>query len=378
MAAFSLELPSEEEVKEEVRAAIVPTTKEEVAISDTAQDRAQQIMDVDIDSFEQRKEYTDVINAFGVEDMKAARNKNAILQKRVGYFEKVGGETGEVAKGLEDLTIKMRDLDPSGIDFLKKGPFGKVFNPVRRYFEKYKTADKEISEIVASLEKGKKTLINDNVTLEAEEAEMREMTKKMQKNIELGMRLDDSLTEAVSNAKADGEDEEKIRFVEEEILFPLRQRIEDFQQVQVVDQQGIVAMEIIRRNNRELIRSVERAQNVTVTALRTAVTVAGALYNQKIVLEKVNALNETTNSMIESTSRMLHEQGTEIQRQATEASISPDTLRNAYNETMAALDDLSKYRRDALPRMRDTIETFRDLAEQGEAQIAKLEKSPNW
>ncbi len=378
MAGFNLELPTEEEVKEEVRAAIVPTTKEEVAISDTAQDRAKQIMDVDIDSFEQRKEFTDVINAFGVEDMKAARNKNAILQKRVGYFEKVGGETGEVAKGLEDLTIKMRDLDPSGIDFLKKGPLGKVFNPVRRYFEKYKTADKEISEIVASLEKGRKILVNDNVTLEAEEAEMREMTKKMQKNIELGMRLDDSLTAAVSNAKMDGVDEEKIRFVEEEILFPLRQRIEDFQQVQVVDQQGIVAMEIIRRNNRELIRSVERAQNVTVTALRTAVTVAGALYNQKIVLEKVNALNDTTNAMLESTSRMLHEQGTEVQRQATEASISPETLRSAYNETMAALDDLSKYRREALPRMRETIETFRDLAEQGEQQISKLEKSPNW
>ena len=137
-------------------------------------------------------------------------------------------------------------------------------------------------------------------------------------------------------------------------------------------------MEIIRRNNRELIRSVERAQNVTVTALRTAVTVAGALYNQKIVLEKVNALNATTNAMIETTSRMLHEQGTEVQRQATEASLSPETLQASYKETMAALDDLSKYRRDALPRMRATIETFRDLAEHGEAEIAKLEKSPNW
>ena len=43
-----------------------------------------------------------------------------------------------------------------------------------------------------------------------------------------------------------------------------------------------------------------------------------------------------------------------------------------------ALDDLSKYRREALPRMRQTIDTFRELAEQGEEQIAKLEKSPQW
>ena len=281
---FTLELPTEEQVKEEVQQAIVPTEKEEVAIVDTAKEKADQIMGVNLESFEERKEFTDVIEQFGLEDMKTAQRKNAILQQRVGTFQAMGGETGEVAKGLEDLTIKMKDLDPSAIDFVKQGAIGKIFNPVRRYFEKFKTADAEIATIVESLEKGKKTLTADNVTLEIEQSDMREMTKKMQKNIELGLKLDDYLTNAIEKAKVEGEDQEKIDFIENEILFPLRQRIEDFQQIQLVDQQGIIAMELIRRNNKELIRSVDRAQNVTVTALRTAVTVAGALYNQKIVL----------------------------------------------------------------------------------------------
>ena len=376
METFSLELPKEEDIKKEIAALAMPTEKEEVAIRDMASARADQIMGCDLDSIEQRKEFTDVIDAFGMEDMKACRSKNAILQKRVGTFEQMGDENGDVAKGLTDLTLKMRDLDPSGIDFLKQGPLGKLFNPARRYFERYRTADGEISEIVKSLEKGKKTLKDNNTALEIEEGEMREMTKKMQKNIEVGLRLDDALSAAVAQAKADGEDSDKIQFVEEEILFPLRQRIEDFQQIQTVDQQGIVAMEIIRRNNKELIRSVERAQNVTVTALRTAVTVAKALYDQKIVLEKVNALNDTTNRMILSTSHMLHEQGVEVQKQATEASISPDTLKTAFSETLAALDDLSKYRQEALPRMRQTIEAFQEMAQEGEEQIAKLERQP--
>ncbi len=374
MSAFSLELPTEEEIQEEVHELVKPTSKEEVMIEDTARDRAKTIMDVDLDSIEQRKEFTDVIQSFGLEDMKACRTKNAILQKRVGSFEKAGGESGEVAKGLEELTIRMRDMDPSGIDFVKQGPMGKLFNPARRYFEKFKSADTEIAEIVKSLEKGKKTLSEDNVTLEIEETEMRQMTKKMQKNIELGIKLDDALSEAVSEARAKGEDEDKIRFVEEEILYPLRQRIEDFQQIQTVDQQGIVAMELIRRNNRELIRSVDRAQNVTVTALRTAVTVAGALYNQKIVLEKVNALNDTTNNMIAATSHMLREQGVEVQKQASEAAVSPEQLKASFEETLAALDDLSKYRQEALPRMRETIDAFRRIAAEGEIQIQHLEK----
>ena len=372
---FTLELPTEEEVKQEVEETIKPTEKEEVVIVDVAKEKADQIMGVDIENFENRKEFTDVIEQFGLDDMKACHKKNAILQQRLTNFHAVGGETGDVAKGLEELTIKMKDLDPSGIDFVKQGPLGKIFNPVRKYFERYNTADKEIATIVDSLEKGKKTLTSDNVTLEIEQSEMREMTKKMQKNIELGNKLDAYLSTAIENAKASGEDQDKIDFLENEILFPLRQRIEDFQQIQVVDQQGIIAMELIRRNNKELICSVERAQNVTVTALRTAVTVAGALYNQKIVLEKVNALNATTNHMIESTSKMLHEQGVAIQKQATEASVSPETLRAAFDETLQALDDINNYKKEALPRMKETINTFNELAVVGEKKIEELEKA---
>ena len=162
--------------------------------------------------------------------------------------------------------------------------------------------------------------------------------------------------------------------MQEEVLYPLRQRIQDFQQLLVVNQQGIVAMEIIRRNNKELIRSVDRARLVTVSALRTAVTVAGALYDQKIVLQKVSALNAETNRMIEATSSMLKEQGTEIHRQAEEANLSPDTLINAFTDALDALEEISTYKQAALPRLKDSIEQFRQIADEGERHIKRLEE----
>ena len=167
---------------------------------------------------------------------------------------------------------------------------------------------------------------------------MRDLTKKLSEKVDIAMQLDRSLTTEIERRKAQNEDEKLVKFVEEEVLFPLRQKVMDFQQLLVVNQQGIVAMEVIRRNNLELIRAVDRAQSVTVSSLRVAVTVAGALYNQKIVLDKVKALNATTESMIASTSRMLKEQGTEIQRQATEATVSPDTLKQAFADALSALD----------------------------------------
>jgi len=253
---------------------------------------------------------------------------------------------------------------------------GKLFNPVRRYFERYKTADAEIASIVKSLDTGKDMLHNDNVTLELEEAQMRELTKQLNQQIEIGLDLDAYLSQAIEQAKASGTaDPDRIRFVEEEVLFPLRQKITDFQQLQLVNQQGIVSMNVLRRNNSELIRAVDRAEHVTVSALRVAVTVAGALYNQRIVLDKVKALNETTNAMISSTATMLKEQGTEIQTTAGESNISVETLQQSFADTLQALEDISNYKQAALPRIRQTIDDFYQLAETGEKHLRQIESA---
>ena len=371
--AFSLEVPDENEVKAIVRQQVEPTEERRRTIAGATEGQAGQIMSVDLDSFESRREITSAIESMGNDLATKSTAKNEILARRIGELGQGGGQTGEVARGLADLSIQMRDLDPSAIDFAKSGGLGKFFNPVRRYFERYKTADAEIADIVRSLDRGKATLTADNTTLELEEAAMRDLTKKLSEKVDIAMQLDRSLTTEIERRKAQNEDEKLVKFVEEEVLFPLRQKVMDFQQLLVVNQQGIVAMEVIRRNNLELIRAVDRAQSVTVSSLRVAVTVAGALYNQKIVLDKVKALNATTESMIASISRMLKEQGTEIQRQATEATVSPDTLKQAFADALGALDDISTYKQEALPRIAQTIQEFKQIAEKGEARLKQME-----
>ena len=371
--AFSLELPSEQEIRAAVEQESLPTETKKQEIAAAVEQNAKPFLGVDLDSVESRRACVQAIESFGMDAIKKSENKNAILQKRMYQFTEAGGETGEVSKGLADLTVTMKDLDPSKADFLKNGRLGKLFNPVRRYFEKYKTADEEIAAIVKVLDHGRKSLVDDNVTLELEQGGMRQLTKELDQNIEIGAQMDAFLENAIAKMNHTGEDPEKIKFLEEEILYPLRQRVQDFQQLLVVNQQGIIAMEIIRRNNKELIRSVDRAKLVTVSALRTAVTVAGALYDQKVVLEKVTALNAETNRMIEATGRMLREQGTDIHRQAEESGVSVETLTNAFNDALEALEDISAYKQQALPRMKDSIEQFRQLAEEGEKRIAALE-----
>ena len=372
---FSMNVFDTEEIKNEVIEAIKVEKEEVKKLKSLTNNNVEAVINLDMDSLEERKLILKSIDEFGLDTMQKSSQKNALLEVSVKNLSKMGDEGGEVAIGLTELQRAMKDLDPSMIDFAKKGFFGRVANPIRTYFDKYQKADNVITDIKESLESGKMTLKNDNTTLEIEELSMRDLTKKLAKEIEMGIMMDDEISSALNKAKANNDDLDRISFVSEEILFPLRQRIMDMQQMIVVNQQGIIAIEVIRRNNKELIRGVDRAKNVTISALRTATIVASALYNQKIVLKKIELLNKTTNDLISGTSKMLKEQGAEIQRQSIEANISVDTLKSAFSDTLEALNAISSYKQEALPRLKETISQFKELADLGEKQISKLEKS---
>lgn len=375
--SFSMQVVNEEEIKAVIVEQVKPIPEELVKLKQTAEANVAMIMQIDTvskETYDKRKEILQSIESFGLQTMKSSASKNSLLKVSIGQLSKSGDEGGQVAKGLADLQIQIKDLDPSVVDFAKKGFLGKLFNPLRSYFQKYEKADIAIADIVKSLDKGKKILENDNTTLEHEQLSLRLLSKTLEKEIQLGSLMDETIEHQIEKAKIEGEDQEKIKFITEEVLYPLRQRVMDLQQMLVVNHQGDMTYEVVIRNNRELIRGVERAKTVTITALNTAVTVASALYNQKIVLQKITALNQTTNMIIEGTSRLLKEQGVAIQKQAMESAISVDTLKTSFANVISAFESISTFKQEALPKMRQTILQFQELADVGSKQIEQLEK----
>ncbi|MGG1634280.1 toxic anion resistance protein [Paenibacillus sp. FSL K6-3182] len=372
--SFSMEVISEEKLKSAMEEQVKPEPEELTQLKELALNNVSTILALDIESLEKRRAVLQSIDSFGMSSMRSSSEKNALLQVSVGNLSKTGDEGGQVAKGLAELHLQLKDLDPSVIDFAKSGVLGMLFNPLRRYFVKYQKADAVISDIIISLDKGKTVLKNDNTTLEIEQHALRELTKKLQKEIQLGVLMDSEIESQIEAAKLRQESEDKILFITEEVLFPLRQRLMDLQQMLVVNQQGIMAIEVVMRNNKELMRGVDRARNVTVSALKISVTVASALYNQRIVLKKIELLNQTTDTLISGTSKMLKDQGAAIHKQSLETNISVDTMKQAFVDVLSALDSISTYKQEALPRMRETISQFRELANEGESRILRLEK----
>ncbi|WP_296783029.1 toxic anion resistance protein [uncultured Methanobrevibacter sp.] len=372
MAEFSLDIDG---IKEDVEKSInVEKEKlEDSNLKTQAGDNAQAIFDADLNNPQEREGILKPLDNFGLNEMSRSASHNEMLATRFVDLTKGGKDADNIGDQLIELNKQMKDLDPSRVDFTKKGVIGNLMNPVRKYFAKYEKAEGAISDIVESLDKSSKVLQNDNTTLLNEETYLREVTNKLLADIELGKQMDASIEAQIQSAEIEGVEQSKIDFVREEILFPLRQRIMDMQQMIVVNQQGIVSLNVIRRNNKELIRGVNRAKTVTVSALRTGVMVASALYDQKIVMDKITILNQTTENIIETTSHMLKEQGSEIQKHSAEAMISPDVLKAAFAEALQAIDDVSNYKIQALPQMKETINMFSDMADEGQKVVEKIE-----
>lgn len=301
--------------------------------------------------------------------------RSALLKTPMKTLVADAEDGGQVAKDLLALQESVNKINPNKVDFNMSGfrrllaMIPGVGTPLSRWFSEYQTVDAVIADIVNSLKVGKVTLERDNVTLSSDQRTMRELGFQLEDYIALARALDMKLSEAVEALDGD-----RRKFIEEEILFPLRQRIIDLQQRLAVAQQGVLATEVIVRNNRELIKGVDRATEVTVMALNTAATLQVALMHQKKTLEGVQSVTRTTNDLIVQTSEQLKTQGVEIQKQASSAQLDIDKLRLAFENTAQALDEISTFRREALPQMAQSIIEMDQLSQKMEAEISKFEE----
>jgi len=351
--------------------------EEDPVLAKQADDFVKMLFSLDPKDMAARKEKADAVEHIGREVQRRAASDSHLLKEPVKKLAKAGEDGGPLAKDLINLKIRVEELDPGKFDFepgwfsrtLGRLPF--VGTPVKRYFTQYESAQTVIGAIIRALEIGREELKRDNITLAEDQKRMRDTTLTLEKTVRLAMLIDKRIAGELSNAALN---EERSRFIQEEILFPLRQRTLDLQQQLAVNQQGVLASELIVRNNKELIRGVNRVLDVTISALQIAVAVAMALANQKIVLEKVQSVTKTTSDIISGTAARLKTQGAQIHKQASSAMLDIESLKSAFTDIRSAFDDITAFRRAALPTMAEQILVMDRLAADSEKEIAKMEK----
>jgi uncharacterized protein YaaN involved in tellurite resistance len=310
---------------------------------------------------EEMKKLTTTINKMGESEISKTSNMSSrILQRPLRAMRQNGAEGDSIAKALKGLRAKVESLDPSRRNkliskeklFGFRIPFG-VGKKVDSYMQEFKSSEDQLNSIVQSLLQGKDELIEDNAHIDVEREQMYDLMQRLEQYAYILKKLDKKISDQIPDIEA--EDKVKASDIKQEILFPIRQKNMDLFQHLAVCMQGYIALQVIKKNNTELMRGVDRATKTTIAALRTAVIVSEALGTQKLVLNQVNAVNDTTNKLIAQNAELLKTQGVDIQKQATESAVNTETLEKAFQQIFQAMDAIDTYREQALPSMEKTI-----------------------
>ncbi len=301
------------------------------------------------------------ITALGSGEMRTATaQSNRMLERTVRGLPGKGGDApGRVAGSLVELRRVVEDLDPrdlpaaKGRRFLSRLPGG---NKLRDHVAKYASAQGTLNAVVGALRGGQDELRRDNAALQTERVRLWETMGKLQEYVVLTEALDAAVerhiadTEAADPARADS--------LRADVLFAVRQKHQDLLTQLAVCAQGYLAMDVVRRNNDELIKGVDRAATTTVSALRISVMLASALDHQKKVVEQVNALRGTTEDLIRGNAEMLATQSGEIQRIAADPAVGAEALRSAFQQIYRTLDTIDTYKVQATEAMAATVESL--------------------
>ena len=303
------------------------------------------------------------IAKLGDDDIRSSASvSNRLLDKPMSAMTQGGiSQASDVGKSLAALRKQVEDLDPQ-----KQG--GSLLSPRKLlgilpmgdrlvdYFRKYQSSQTHINAIIVSLYDGQDELRRDNADVEQEKANLWSIMGRLRQYAYLAEQLDTGLTARIAQIEATDPDRAKV--LKDDLLFPVRQKRQDLLTQLAVSVQGYLALDLIRRNNVELIKGVDRATTTTISALRTAVIVAQALSDQKLVLDQITALNETTGTLIESTSEMLHQQSGQISEQAASATIDLAKLQKAFQNIYMTMDEIDSFKVKALDNLETTINSL--------------------
>jgi uncharacterized protein YaaN involved in tellurite resistance len=311
----------------------------------------------------------DQLTAMGRKEIsEAAGASNRFLDRPVKAIDK---DTG-IGADLTELRRTVESLDPKEATKTRKLlgiiPFG---NSVDRYFDKYRSSQTHISKILGSLANGKDELLMDNAAIDTERAGLWKTMHKLEQMVHISKSLDKQLEEKAN--ELDATDPAKAKAIRESALFYTRQRTTALLTQTAVTVQGYLALDLVKKNNVELVKGVDRASTTTVSALRTAVTVAQAMTNQKLVLQQITALNTTTAGMIDSTGEMLRTQTGAIHEQAASSTIPIETLQRAFQNIYETMDQIDRFKLQALDNMKQTVNTLSSEVEKSKGYIARAE-----
>mgnify|MGYP002753849392 FL=1 len=310
------------------------------------------------------------IDSMGMAEAKEiALSSNNLMNRQLKELDNSSvKENKKVVKSLMDMENKIVELNPAkaGINWDDPLRGGRIFgiklpfigDKLQKYIQKTRDASQYIEMVNKELDEGSR-IIRESIG---------EIDLEKQKNLEITMRsneylyLNSAIVKKVESRMIENKlnDKEK-ELVTEVILYPLEQKKSDLNTQIHVAITSYYGLDVIQKNNKELLRGVQRCQMVALPALNTSITMASALADQKNVHGTVGAINQTAEEMLNNVSTMVSSQSQQIQKSAQSETIKRKSIMDNYKKIEDALKKTSEYRLQAHAALKKDNEKMEEL-----------------
>ena len=328
---------------DEVARKAVPLSAEtKAAVEDQVDHFMDGLMSEDLqsDSFKAR---LDSAFALGREEISLA---SSLMQGRFMQRNFVGMEDSVAFKAVQEMRGHLDALNPGREGDLMQPqkllgiiPYG---NKLKSYFRKFQNAGDQMQTSMQKLYAARDDMQRDVVEIEATRGKMWDGMQKLAAAIHFAESLDRKLAVKVAALKAT--DAERAKALEQEVLFYVRQNLQDILTQQAVCTNGYLALDVLKKTGREMMNGCSRIATTGMSALAVAQTVARATGNQIKVMEMLSGVNSTIENLIAETGRQLNTHVEKTSQFAQNPLIGIEKMKEMFDQTFKAMDAMDTFR----------------------------------
>ncbi|GAB3895600.1 toxic anion resistance protein [Kibdelosporangium lantanae] len=314
----------------------------------------------------------DEVLTVGSADMRvAAKIAGTMLDRSAAALGQGPSPQRDIGLSLAELRKTVRGLDPTKLPITGRKLLGliPVAGEARKLLARYQAANEPVNSLVLHLKGRQDLLRRDNAAIKNERGRLWDTMSKLSASAAFAAAVDSAVERQASIL--DLADPTMATALRGDVLHPIRQRYQDILTQLAVCAQGYLALDLLRRNNDELIRGVERAVTTTVSALRLALVISGALAHQRDVLAEIDSLQSTTDGLVRSNSDLLATQAADIRRASSDPAVGVQTIQASFDQIFQAIDTIDDYRARAVEAMATTVSTLSDELRRAEEYLRR-------
>jgi uncharacterized protein YaaN involved in tellurite resistance len=251
---------------------------------------------------------------------------------------------------------------------LAKLPF--IGDPLTEWVLNYLSVGTVIDDMVRSMQSAVSEMKRDNDTLLDDQIAMKELAFKLEDVVRWAMYVDQAISARLESSGDLGE--AKKRFIEEEVLYVLKQKIISQMELQNINRQGVLVSESIIRGNKELIRGYENGIKSTMAAIRIAAALAVSLEKQNRNRRVLTAINDYKGKVVRHTGEQLLQNTKDIIAESATAGARIEDLNAGFNAALESFELVSEFKRNLLPKLSADIGSLNEISEKLATAVEKF------